>query len=112
MTIKKINPIGKTIRIGPLDWDVKEMEEEHCPDYLGLCTVPMDKTMYLHPELKGMEALEVLLHESIHAIDGMRDLKLKEEMVAKLGYSFALLLSQNPWLLDYAKEKIKEEYGS
>lgn len=112
MTSKKINAIGKTVRIGPLDWDVKEMKEEHCPEYMGLCTVPIEKTIYLHPELKGMEALETLLHECVHAIDGMRHLKLKEEMVAKLGYSFALLLAHNDWILDYAKQKIAEEYNS
>ena len=111
MATKKINAIGKTVRIGPLHWDIKEMAEEHQDTFHGLCSVPIEKTIYLHPKLSGMDALETLLHESIHAIDGMRHLKLKEEMVSKLGYSFALLLAQNDWILEFAKQKIAEEYG-
>ena len=98
------------VRIGPLNWDIVELPEKERLTLDGKCSVPIDATIALNPKLKGMEALETLLHESIHAIDCMRHLKLKEEMVGKLGYSLALLFSQNEWMLDYAKSKIKEEY--
>ena len=100
---------NKKLRIGPLNWDIKELPDEECLKLDGKCSVPIDASIYINPNLKGMEALETLLHESIHAIDGMRNLKLKEEIVGKLGYSIALLLYQNKWILNYAKDKINEE---
>ena len=106
-----INPIGKDIRIGPVNFNIKPLNENEYGIIDGKCSDPFNHTIQINPELNGMVALETLLHESIHAIEFMRGLKLSERTVGILSYQIALMLAHNDWLLDYAKQQINEEYN-
>jgi len=105
---KKLNLYEQKIRIGKLDWDINILPESERDELHGRCSVPMDSMIEINPEIDAFDELDTLLHETLHAIDGMRHLKLSEAIVGKLGYSLALLFVQNPWLIKYIDSRVKE----
>jgi hypothetical protein len=106
--MSKINLYNRTIRIGKLDWEINVLPEDQRDELHGRCSVPIDATIEINPELESFDELDTLLHETLHAIDSMRQLDLTEELVGKLGHSLATLFVQNPWMITYINNKVKE----
>ncbi len=105
-----MNIFAKKMKIGTLPWHIKELSPDR-EDVSGECTNVFHHTLYVKKE-KGMEELDTLLHEMLHAADAMHNIKLTEKQVYILAEALTFILRDNPWLFTYVKEKIKEEYPS
>lgn len=103
------NIYKEKIIIGPLAWSIKQLDPKDCIDFDGLCSIPLDAEIFIDKSLRGERAIDVILHESLHAMEHMYDVDLTEETVGKLGNMLGKLFIQNPWLVDYIKQEIKNE---
>jgi hypothetical protein len=116
-----INPFEHELRVGQTNWRLDRLPTEVSDqfeddlDILGVASNAYDSKIELNQNLTGMSAFESIIRFGIHAInetDGLEGLQLTPEQVEQLGYRVALFLAHNDWVLDYAKEKINEEYGT
>jgi hypothetical protein len=94
---------------GKLHWDIKPLSIKDNLEYDGLCSIPMEAEIFISNEAQGERAIDVLLHECLHAMEHMYDVDLTEEIVGKLGNMLGKLFVENPWLTDYIKQEIKNE---
>ncbi len=103
------NIYKEKIIIGPLAWNIKPLDPKDCIEFDGLCSIPLDAEIFIDKSLRGERAIDVILHECLHAMEHMYDVDLTEETVGKLGNMLGKLFIQNPWLVDYIKQEIKNE---
>ena len=107
--MRKLN--SKKLRINHLYWDIKSVDKDDLPDNcVGRCSIPINAKIEIC-EQGGMEDVDTLLHEIVHAIDYSFDLKLTESQVERLGRGLTFVLRDNTWLNSYVKQKVTEEYG-
>ena len=104
----KLNLYQQQIRIGKLDWDIQVLPEDKRDELDGRCSMPVEATIEINPELDLFDELDTVLHEALHAIDLMRGLHLSEDQVTKLGNSLATLFVQNPWMITYINTRVKQ----
>ena len=116
-----ISPFGQHLRVGQTQWRLDRLPTEISDQYeddldiLGVASNAYESNIQLNQNLTGMSAFESIIRFGIHAInetDGLDGLNLTPEQVEHLGYRVSLFLAHNDWVLDYAKEKVNEEYGT
>jgi len=105
------NIYKEKVQIGPLAWTIKPLEPKDCVEFDGLCSVPLEAEIFIDNNLFGERAIDVLLHECLHAMEHMYDYDMTEETIGKLGNMLGKLFVENPWLCDYIKEQIRKENG-
>lgn len=108
---KNIDIFQQKVVIGPLEWQIQHVDEEDMSTLYGQCFAPLSAKIKLNPENTGMRALDTLLHEIVHAMDMMALTNLKENQVERLGYMLAMFMRDNPWIHEYAKQQVNEEYN-
>lgn len=102
----------RKVRFGSLSWNIQSVEPSDLPEgCLGLCSPPMEASISIL-EQGGMEDVDTLLHEIIHAMDFAHLLKLTESQTDRLAYMLSMFLRDNSWIHAYVKQKTKEEYGN
>jgi hypothetical protein len=105
--MKKLN---KRLKINHLYWDINSLSKDEMPENcVGQCSPPFEAQINIL-EQGGMEDVDTLLHEIIHAIDFGVSAKLSERQTELLANGLTFVLRDNPWLFNYVKQKIKEEY--
>jgi len=108
--MRKLKP--KVFRLNHLVWKVHSVDLSDLPENtVGTCSSPFDAEIKIY-EQGGLEDADTLLHECIHAMDFAYNIKLSETQVIKLGHLLTFLIRDNPWVLTYVKQKIKEEYAN
>jgi len=63
----------------------------------------------IQDHLKGLPALDTLLHETTHYISDLLRLELSETQVHNLGMAWAQVFRANPELLGFIAERCEEE---
>jgi hypothetical protein len=101
---------SRKVQFGNLYWTVNSVNQEELPENcVGQCSPPMEATINIL-EQGGMEDIDTLLHEIIHAMDFAHSIKLTENQTDKLAYMFSMFLRDNAWIHKYVDQKVKEEY--
>lgn len=93
--------LPKTIKVGAFSYKiiVKDKINHGEKDCLGLCS-PDDQIIYIAKGLldNRQRLLETLIHEVIHGIEDVYNVKLGEEKVQTLGMAIYGLLNENKFL--------------
>jgi hypothetical protein len=92
---------------GKLHWDIKELSIKDSLEYDGLCSIPMEAEIFISNEATGERAIDVVLHECLHAMEHMHGNDLPEETIGKLGNMLGKLFIENEWLTTYIHEQIQ-----
>lgn len=102
-----MNIYDQKVITGQVSWDIKQLSIKDSFEYDGLCTIPMEHEISISTEISGERAIDVLLHECLHAMEHMYDVDLPEETVGKLGNMLGKLFVENPWMIQYINEQIQ-----
>ena len=102
-----MNIYEQKVITGKLSWDIKELSVKDNLEYDGLCSIPMEAEIFISNEATGERAIDVVLHECLHAMEHMYDTDLPEETVGKLGNMLGRLFIENEWLTTYIHEQIQ-----
>lgn len=102
-----MNIYDQKIITGPVAWDIRPLTIKDSFEYDGLCSIPMEHEISISTEINGERAIDVLLHECLHAMEHMYDTELTEETVGKLGNMLGKLFVENPWITQYINEQIQ-----
>lgn len=92
---------------GRFYWDIVPLSPVDSVTYDGLCSVPIEAEIFISNEATGERAIDVLLHECLHAMEHMWDCDLPEETIGKLGTMLGKLFIENEWLTTYIHEQIQ-----
>jgi hypothetical protein len=95
--------LGKTVNILGYEYQICELSEHLRSKMDGVCMTKQQQIEY-DPDLRGMAAADVTIHELLHAIDHIMYLELGEGNVRRLGIAFSNLLINNPILLEFLLE--------
>ncbi len=104
-----MNIYEQKIITGQVHWSIKELSVRDSFEFDGLCSIPMEAEIYIDKELIGERAIDVLLHECLHAMEHMHDVDLPEETIGKLGNMLGKLFVENPWLTAHISEQVNIE---
>jgi hypothetical protein len=102
-----MNLYEQVVITGKLHWDIKPLSVRDNLEYDGLCSIPMEAEIFISNEAEGERAIDVLLHECLHAMEHMYGIELPEETVGKLGNMLGKLFVENPWMTEYINEQIQ-----
>ena len=75
--------------------------------YDGLCSIPIEAEISIASNLDGERAIDVVLHEALHAMEHMYGTDLPEDTIGKLGNMLSRLFVENEWLTTYINEQIQ-----
>jgi hypothetical protein len=92
---------------GRFYWDIVPLSPVDSVTYDGLCSIPMEAEISIASSLEGERAIDVVLHESLHAMEHMYDMDLPEDTIGKLGCMLSKLFVENEWLTTYINEQIQ-----
>lgn len=101
-----MNIYEQTVKTGQVSWSIQPLSVKDSFEFDGLCSTPMEAEISIEASLNGERAIDVLLHECLHAMEHMYDYELSEETVGKLGNMLGRLFIENPWLTEYINEQI------
>ena len=102
-----MNIYEQVVVTGKLHWDIKELSIKDSLEFDGLCSIPMEAEIFIDKDVSGERAIDVVLHECLHAMEHMYDTELSEETVGKLGCMLGKLFIENEWLTTYIYEQIQ-----
>jgi hypothetical protein len=107
------NPLQQFIDHGHLDvlgydYEIVALPESDRPVLDGQCTSGKNRKLEYDPDLTGIAADDVVMHEIVHAIDNILNLGLRECGVHRLGYAIGKVLRDNPHLVGYYQQS--QEY--
>ena len=102
-----MNIYEQKVITGQVNWDIKELSIKDSLEYDGLCSIPMEAEIYINKDINGERAIDVLLHECLHAMEHMYDVDLPEETIGKLGNMLGKLFIENEWMTTYIYEQIQ-----
>jgi len=102
-----MNIYEQKIITGQVSWSIKELSVRDSLEYDGLCSIPMEAEISISKEATGERAIDVVLHECLHAMEHMYDTDLPEETIGKLGNMLGKLFIENEWLTTYINEQIQ-----
>ena len=102
-----MNIYEQKVVTGQVHWDIKELSVKDSLEYDGLCSIPMEAEIFITNEASGERAIDVVLHECLHAMEHMYGNDLPEETVGKLGNMLGRLFIENEWLTIYIYEQIQ-----
>ena len=83
------------------DYEITALRKKQRPELDGQCTSGKKRRLEYDPDLTGIAADDVVMHEIVHAIDHILNLGLKEAGVHRLGYAIGKVLRDNPHLVEY-----------
>ena len=63
----------------------------------------------LRANLRGMQALDTVIHEVTHAVSAITGVELSELQTHTIGYAWAQIFRRNPELLVFIAERLAEE---
>lgn len=89
-------------------WDIVWLPATFIPDRLGHSDSD-NQQIVLRANLRGMQALDTLIHEYIHSVSAITGVAVSEEQTHMLGWAIADLWRANPDLLQFAADRIAEE---
>lgn len=96
------------INIAGQYWDIVWLPATFIPDRLGHSDSD-NQQIVLRANLRGMQALDTLIHEYIHSVSAITGVAVTEEQTHMLGWAMADLWRGNPELLAWAQDRIEEE---
>jgi hypothetical protein len=102
-----MNLYEQIVITGKLHWDIKPLSIKDNIEYDGLCSIPMEAEIFISNDAEGERAIDVLLHECLHAMEHMYGIELPEDVVGKLGNMLGKLFVENPWMTEYINEQIQ-----
>ena len=102
-----MNLYEQKIITGKLHWDIKPLSIKDNLEYDGLCSIPMEAEIFISNDAEGERAIDVLLHECLHAMEHMYGTDLPEETIGKLGTMLGKLFVENPWMTEYINDQIQ-----
>lgn len=104
-----MNIYEQVVITGQVSWSIKELSVKDSLEFDGLCSIPMEAEIFIDKSLVGERAIDVVLHECLHAMEHMHDVELSEEVVGKLGNMLSKLFVENIWLTSYISEQVNIE---
>ena len=108
VTVKYImNIYDQKLITGRFYWDILPLSPVDSVTYDGLCSIPMEAEIFIDNGISGERAIDVVLHECLHAMEHMYDMDLPEETIGKLGNMLSRLFVENEWLTTYINEQIQ-----
>jgi hypothetical protein len=78
------------------------------PDTLGHSDAEHQEIV-LRSNLRGLQALDTMLHELIHAVSAITGVEITEQQTHILGWSMSVIMRDNPEILVWAADRITEE---
>lgn len=102
-----MNIYEQKIITGQVSWTITPLSIKDSLEFDGLCDTPMEAEINISKEISGERAIDVLLHESIHAMEHMYGYEIPEETVGKLGNMLGRLFIENEWMTTYINEQIQ-----
>jgi hypothetical protein len=94
------------------DYEIAALKKDDRPDLDGQCTSGKKRKLEYDPELTGLAADDVVMHEIVHAVDNILNLGLREAGVHRLGYAIGKVLRDNPHLVEYYQQSSAEDAES
>lgn len=91
-------------------YDIVWMPAQLLPDRLGHSDAE-NQEIVLRANLRGMQALDTLIHEVTHSISAITGVELTELEVHTIGYAWAQIFKSNPELLVFIAERLDEEHS-
>ena len=79
------------------------------PDRLGHSDAE-NQEIVLRANLRGLQALDTLIHEMVHAVSHITGVEISEQQTHTIGFGLAAILKDNPELLQFTLDRIEEEY--
>jgi hypothetical protein len=102
-----MNLYEQIVITGKLHWDIKPLSIKDNLEYDGFCSIPMEAEIFISNDAEGERAIDVLLHECLHAMEHMYGIELPEDTIGKLGNMLGKLFVENPWMTEYINEQIQ-----
>lgn len=96
------------ITIAGQHWDIVWLPATFVPDRLGHSDAE-NQQIVIRANLRGMQALDTLIHEYIHSVSSITGVAVTEEQTHMLGWAMADMWRANPDLVAWAQERIDEE---
>ena len=78
------------------------------PDRLGHSDAE-NQEIVLRSNMRGIQALDTVFHEYIHAVSAITGVAVSEEQTHMLGFAMAVLFKNNPEMLEFTLERVQEE---
>ena len=89
-------------------YDIVWIPQQFIPDRLGHSDAESQEIV-LRANLRGMQALDTLIHEVTHAVSAITGVELTELQTHTIGYAWAQIFKTNPELLVFIAERLDEE---
>jgi hypothetical protein len=89
-------------------WEVVWAPEFLTEDRYGHCDAN-NQIILMRAGLRGAQCLDVYIHEITHAISDTTNIELTEHQVHNLGMAWASIFRQNPELLMFIMDRVREE---
>jgi hypothetical protein len=102
-----MNIYDQKLITGRFYWDILPLSPVDSVTYDGLCSIPMEAEIFIDNGISGERAIDVVLHECLHAMEHMYDMDLPEDTIGKLGNMLSRLFVENEWLTTYINEQIQ-----
>ena len=99
----------KTIRVGPFDVKLKQLEAEERDKCLGMFSESQQAILMRETYPSAHQEAETFLHELMHAvyaIYGVRAKDPEERIISQMSVGMASVIRDNPDLIDWLKEKL------
>lgn len=91
-----------------LHYDVAWVPETIVPDRLGHSDAE-NQAIVLRSNLRGVQLVDTLLHELIHAVSHATGVEITEQQTHITAMGLATILRQNPELLKFIQDRFTEE---
>ena len=98
-----------SIRVGPFDLAIKQLDGEDRDKCLGMFSETKQQILMRDNYPSEQQEAETLLHELLHAIWAVFGCKPKdseERIVSQMSIGMATVISDNPDLIEWLKEKL------
>ena len=99
----------KSIRVGPFDIAIKQLEGEQRDTCLGMFSETTLSIQMREAYATDQQEAETLLHELLHAIYcvfGVKAADKEERIISQMSIGMALVIGENHELIDWLKEKL------
>ena len=99
----------KSIRVGPFDISINQLEGEDRDRCLGMFSETRQSILMRESYPNSQQEAETLLHELLHAVYatyGVRAKDPEERTISQMSIGMASVIRDNPDLIEWLKEKL------
>jgi hypothetical protein len=97
----------KKVKIGPVTYQISPTtQEQKNKGIAGICSNVWLHSIKLDETQKGVEAIDTLIHEMLHAMNDIKGMKLTHNQIYFLSDCFSTMLKDNPEVRKYINEQL------